>query len=237
MKGTYLRNTIMCTTLLAIVGGATAQHADKGETKLNLLYSYSLPIGSFKEELVRPGSPRGVAIEILHHVSNKIAVGAAFGYQDHYDKKPRTLYQLSDGSHLSGVVSNSIQTIPVMAKMAFFPTAGAPKASILPFIAAGAGINIVSFEQLVGSLGNGNEMNVNFAAQVGGGIRVPFGKEKANGFILGGNYNLMPNKNANGADLNNLSIQAGIHLRMRDDGPPSRRTRYYPADDRYRGRW
>jgi hypothetical protein len=43
-------------------------NAQKGEVKMNLQYSYALPMGSFKSDVISNGSPRGVTGDILYNV-------------------------------------------------------------------------------------------------------------------------------------------------------------------------
>lgn len=212
-----------------------AQVMDRGETKINILYSYGIPTGWFNENQISTASPRGFGIEIMHFASNKIAIGGSFGWQDFYQKKPRNLYRLSDGSDISAVISNSVQTMPILAKVQYFPTAGRGHNAIIPFVSAGAGGNLVSYEQLLGELVNASEFNANFAAQFGGGIRIPFGKEKSNGFVFGAQYHVMPYSKIDGGNLNHMAIQAGIHIRLRDDGGSNYNRRRFPGDERYRG--
>ena len=195
-----------------------AQLADKGETKVSLQYQFGLPMGGFKANAIENASPRGFTLDITHFLSNKVAIGAGFGWQDYHQKYPRSLYPQGDGSMVSAVISNSIQTMPVLARVQYYPTAHKEGAKVLPFISGGAGVNLVSFEQLFGSLGNVNDFSLHFAAQAGGGIRVPFGKAKTNSFLLTSHYSIMPYSKFGLNGLNQLQFGAGIQLRLKDDG-------------------
>jgi hypothetical protein len=94
-------------------------NAQRGEVKMNIQYSYALPVGSFKSDVVNNGSPRGVTGDILYNVNNKLSVGLGLGFQDFYQKYPRALYNTGDKEVTSAVLSNSVQIIPLLAKQSF----------------------------------------------------------------------------------------------------------------------
>ena len=72
----------------------TAQvHAQKGQLKFSLQYSYAMPLGDFKTDVISDGSARGVTGDFLFGVSNKVSLGLGLGYQDFYQKYPRSLYK------------------------------------------------------------------------------------------------------------------------------------------------
>lgn len=229
----YFSYTTLC--LFIIIAGK-AQIIDKGETKIGLHYNYGMPLGSFKSDFMDKTSARGLSIDIMHHISNKIAVGVVVGYQDFYLKMPRKIYPQNDGSDVSAVISNSVQTIPVMAKAQYFFGTEKENARVLPYVSLGAGANMVQYEQLFGALSNGNDVSFHFAAQAGAGARFPFGKEKANSIFIGGNFNYMPYGKFGVENLNHASVQAGIQIRLRDDGE-GRNNRFSPGPDRYDGRY
>ena len=82
---------------------------------MNIQYSYALPLGSFKNDVISNGSPRGFTGDILYGVSNKFAVGLGLAsrtfmknIQEHYiipgDKEANIcrIKQLSAGYTLVG---------------------------------------------------------------------------------------------------------------------------------------
>lgn len=210
----------------------------KGETKINLLYSAGLPMGDFKNNFIERTSTLGARLEIMHFVSEKIAVGGGVGYQDFYEKKPRTVFRQGDGSDLSAVISNSLQVVPLQAQLQYYPTAGNGKSSFLfPFVQGGAGVNMITYKQFVGSLTNASEMVFRPAFHVGGGVRVPFGKERQNAFVAGAHYYAMSFNQLGVANANQLQLQAGIQLKLKADGGGGNERRWQQGSDRYRDRW
>lgn len=179
---------------------------------LNLQYSYALPLGNFKSDVISDGSPRGVTGDLLYGINNKIAIGVGLGFQDFYQKYPRSLYPTGDHETTSAVLSNSVQTMPLLAKAELFPLGG--KSSIQPYISAGAGLGIVSFTQYLGEFGS-SENSAGFMLQGGAGIKIPFGVTKNAGVSLGANYNMI-NYKKNGFDnFDNVNFQAGLYFPLR----------------------
>ncbi len=187
-------------------------HAQRGDTKFNLNYNYSMPIGSFKNDIISDGSPRGATGDIMYNFSNKISGGIGFGYQDYYQKYPRTTYKTGDNETTSAVLSNSIQAVPIMAKLAFKPLG--TRGAVQPYLTGGAGVSLIGFKQYLGEFGSADN-SASFAAQAGAGVFIPFGKLSAAGLSLGANYNYVPyNKNGFG-NMNTLDLHAGIYFPLR----------------------
>lgn len=188
-------------------------NAQKGEVKMNLQYSYALPTGSFKNDMISNGSPRGFTGDILYNVSNKVSVGLGLGFQDFYQKYPRALYNTGDKETTSAVLSNSVQVIPVLAKAEFYPLGG-KQGVIQPYISAGAGMGITSFTQYLGEFG-GVDNSAGLMLQGGAGVAIPFGKFSKAGARLGANYNMVSYK-ANGFNnFNNINFQAGLYFPLK----------------------
>jgi opacity protein-like surface antigen len=188
---------------------AFAVKAQKGETKFNISYSAALPTGSFKN-VVSENSFRGFSAGVLHGVSENVSLGLVTGFQDFYQKYPRQLYKLSDGSDLSAVLTYSIQTIPVLAEVKYNFT---PNGKIQPYAAIGAGGNLITYNQLFGEFGD-KQAKIGFAARPEAGLQIPFGKGGA-GFSVGASYNIMPFKQDNLKNLNTIGLQAGFNIPMR----------------------
>lgn len=206
---------------------ATAQ-VQKGDSYMNLFYSYALPAGNFKTNFIDRPSARGTAIDLMWHVQPQLALGVGFGYQDFYQKKPRQVYASSDGSDISAVRSRSLQTIPVLFKGSYFLTKMKQPASrnfsgaqqkndfqIIPYLNAAAGLNLVSYQQLLGIFTNEDDFRFGFAAQAGLGVKVPFGRFLQNGVVLESNYNFMPFNQFVMTNLNHLNIRLGFQFEMR----------------------
>src|SRR5689334_22858901 len=106
-----MKNVKIIFSLFLVVLFSAAQ-AQKGETKFSISYNVALPMGDF-QNVVSSTSYRGFNGSILHGVSDKVSVGFASGFQDFYQKTDRQTYHFSDGSDISAVVTNTIQTIPL----------------------------------------------------------------------------------------------------------------------------
>ena len=196
-------------SLLLLLWGAASQ-AQKGKPALAISYNVAMPMGSFKDNLSTT-SYRGFQASILYGLSDKLSVGLGTGFQDFYQKLPRQLYKLSDGSDASAVVSYSIQTTPVLAEAKY---AFSPLAVVQPYAALGLGANLVTYNQFLGEFGN-QQSKVGFAARPEAGVYVPFKRGGEYGFTLGASYNVMPFKQLGLQHLNNLGVHAGVSLPLR----------------------
>ena len=185
--------------------------AQKGTLQLNLNYNYSIPVGGFNTDLVSNTSPRGFTGALMYTFNNKWDGGLAFGYQDYYQKYPRAIYPLGKTQDISAVISNSIQTTPVLVKVkyAFLNTS-----SIRPYLSAGAGANLIDFKQYLGEFGS-DETSVGFIAQGGIGVNLPFGKLKTSGIDIGANYSYAPYKKNKYNDLNSVNLHAGVYFQIK----------------------
>lgn len=187
---------------------ASSVQAQKGLLKLNVHYNYSTPVGAFQSDMVSNGSPRGFGGDILYNITNEFSVGLSGGYQDYYQKYARAIYEAGSGQHVSAVISNSIQTSPIIAKAKYMPSL---KSFVLPFVNVGAGISIVDNQQYLGEFGS-SETSVSFMAQGGVGAYIPFTKSKKYGFQLGANFNLVPYTKFGYDNLNSFNFFAGISI-------------------------
>lgn len=187
--------------------------AQKGKVKLNLNYLYSVPSGSFKNDIISDASPRGVNGELMFGINNKWSAGLSLGYQDYYQKYSRDVYTTGDHEVTSAVLSNSVQTMPVLAKALYTPLAGS-KAFIQPYISLGTGISVVDFSQYLGEFGSA-ATSANFTVQGGAGIMVPFKKNSNAGFNLGAGYNYTAYNKFGYSNINSLAFNAGIHIPLK----------------------
>lgn len=199
------------TVLLAVLIIATNQtQAQQGKTQLKVSHSIGIPVGSFTDA-VEDISPRGGNISILYGISDKISLGGNVGFQDFYQKFPRQVYTTSEGSHISAVLSNSIQVTPVLftGQYNFLPGQ-----KIQPYASLGIGGNIITYSQLLGAYTNDSRSKVAFAAKPEVGINFPVA---ANRFQvgIGAAFNYMPFNYGGIDNLNNLSIQGGISFPLR----------------------
>jgi len=199
--------------VVAIPFASTVMAQDRGEATMHLNYSYGLPLGSFKNDIVGNNSPRGASGDIMFSLNKKFSLGIASGYQDFYQKYPRGTYKLNDGSDISAVISNSVQTVPILAKGMYKPL-GDKYSFVQPYVSLGAGMNLVDFRQYLGEFGNSTN-SVSFQAQAGAGIEIPFGRLSKSGFQIGAAYNYIPYTKNGYNNLNSLAIEAGVHFPLR----------------------
>jgi len=204
-----MKNSKLIFSFIVSLFSVLALKAQKGENNFNISYNAAFPMGSFKN-IVSSNSLRGFNASILHGVSDKLSVGLATGFQDFYQKYPRQLYKLSDGSDLSAVVTYSIQTIPIMAEAKYNFT---PGATVQPYAAIGAGANFISYDRLFGEFGD-KLGKVGFAARPEAGLYIPF-RQGGAGFIIGASYNIQPFKQDDLKNLNNLGVHAGFSIPLR----------------------
>lgn len=188
-----------------------AANAQKGGVNLNLNYNYSLPVSGFNTDLISNSSPRGFQGSLMYGFSDKLQGGLSFGFQDYYQKYPRALYPLGKSQDVSAVISNSIQTTPVMLKVKYAPLNAS---AVKPYVSLGAGVNIIDFKQYLGEFGS-SETNAGFVAQGGLGVMIPFGKMKTSGINVGADYSYAPYKKYNYNDLNSVNFQAGVYFRIK----------------------
>ncbi len=203
---------IVAAAVLLLIGSMAA-NAQSGQLRLDLNYNYSLPLGSFKSDLVSSGSPRGFNGSLQYGINNKWAAGLGVGYQDYYQKYPRAVYQLDKTQAVSAVLTNSIQVIPVIAKGTFMPMGG--KGVVQPYINVGAGVGIVDFKQYLGEFTSTNKTSASFVAQGGAGVIIPFGRLSSSGVKLGADYNYVPYKNFGYNNLSSLNFHAGVFFPLR----------------------
>lgn len=198
-------------TALGIIFVSQPVLAQKNTVKLDIDYNYSLPVGGFKSDIVNNNSPRGFMGNLMYAFSDKLSAGLGFGFQDYYQKYPRALYPLGKTQEVSAVLTNSIQTTPVLLKAEYFPL---NTSYVKPYASLGAGVNIIDFNQYLGEFGS-SQTNARFLAQGGLGLMIPFKRFSASGFNVGATYNYAP-YNMNGYhDLNNVNLKAGITVNLK----------------------
>lgn len=195
--------------LSALAFNATAQ---KIKSSLKIDYNYSLPLGNFKSDIISHGSPRGVSAELMFGICKNFSAGLQFGYQDYYQRYPRSIYATGGNHEVTfAVLSNSIQMVPLLAKGTFMPLSNAP---MRPYISLGAGVSLINFSQYLGEFGGSNS-NAAFTAQCGAGVNIPLGKTHAAGINIGADYNYVRYNQYGYNNLNNLSLKAGIYFPLK----------------------
>ena len=196
--------------LAAFIFSVSAVQAQKGKTKLGISYNVGIPTGSFKNN-ISSTSFGGFQADVLHGINDKFSIGFGTGFQDFYQKNPRQMYKLTDGSDVSAVVTHSIQTIPLLAEAKYSFT---PGAAVQPYAALGVGGNLISYTELLGEFG-GEQTKFGFAARPEAGVYIPFKKTGEAGLTLGASYNVMPFNQDAFSNLNHLGAHIGVSIPLR----------------------
>ncbi|THU41054.1 porin family protein [Niastella caeni] len=180
--------------------------AQERELQLDVNYSIGIPGGSFKSDAVDNASFRGWTANVMYNITDKISVGLGTGFQDFYQKFPRDVYKLEEGGDVSAVITNSIQTIPLLAQ---FQYRFMPGKTVQPYIGIGVGGNMIAFDQYLGEFEN-SRSDFKFAARPEVGLFIPFRKEGPAGIHVFGAYNYMPYKVSGIDNLNNWGAGIGV---------------------------
>jgi opacity protein-like surface antigen len=193
--------------VLLLFAGLTVQAQSR--FRLNLNYNVSVPAGNFRD-FIEETSWRGWTGNLLYGINDRLSVGLGTGFQDYYEKFPRAVYKLREGGEISAVVTNSIQTIPLLAVAQYNFL---PRAVVQPYVGVGVGGNIIVFDQYLGEFSN-SESTIGFALRPEVGLQVPIGKR---GFSanVNGMYNYMPYTRNNMDGLHNWAVGAGIRFSLR----------------------
>jgi opacity protein-like surface antigen len=210
MKTQLSTAMLLITSLLVLSSIPSGASAQERELQLDLNYSIGIPSGSFKTDAVDKTSFRGWTANLLYNINDHISVGLGTGFQDFYQKYPRAVYKL-DGGEVSAVLTNSIQTIPVLAE---FQYRFLPGKTIQPYVGVGVGGNLIEYDQYLGEFEN-SRSDFKFAARPEAGVFIPFRKEGPAGIHVFGAYNYMP-YNTNGIDnLSNWGAGVGVKFPLR----------------------
>ena len=194
--------TGICLALLMCVNKTQAQI---GEMQMRIGYNTGMPVGSFKNFMDK-NSFRGYFGDVTYGITDRWRVGVGVQYNDYYQKFPRAVYQTKDGT-ISAVVTNSIQTTPLVLKGSYELTR---TSLVRPYVGLGAGFNIISFNTYLGQYGQSKSA---FKPAVTGeaGVNIPFNKiTRASGISAGFHYDYLP-FNYNGVkNLNNWGVHVGF---------------------------
>ena len=197
---------------IILVSGAVGFSDVQAQDRLMLKVGYNtaMPVGTFKDYMGK-NSFRGYRGEILYPVNEQLKVGLGVTYNDFYEKLPRKLYQTSEGT-LSAVVSNSIQTTPIMIKGDYELT---KNGLIRPYVGLGAGFNLVTYARYFGEF---SDKKSGFKPAVGAeaGVNIPFNREtRMSGINLGGHYNYLPFKYNEVTNLNNWGVHVAAYFPLK----------------------
>lgn len=200
-------------SLVIILFAGNQLHAQTSKLKLGINYTYGMPVGGFKSDLIDKASPRGFSADMLYSISPNIAIGGATGFQDYYQKYPRQVYDLDKNSQVSAVLTNSIQQVPLLVKASFTP-AGLGSFPVQPYLTAAAGVNFINFDQYLGEFGS-RDASTSFTARAGAGIIIPVASNGSAGIKLGANYNYTPYTRNGYNGLDTWDLQAGLYFSVK----------------------
>lgn len=186
-------------------------YAQQGELKMQININGAIP-GSSLKDLTNNASLRGGEMGLLYGVSDKLSVGLQVAYQDFYEKFPRAIYKLDDGSDISAVITNSVQVIPILATVRYELT---PDARLRPYVAAGLGGGLSFYKQYLGEYPS-SANKFGFAARPEAGVYFPFKPQSASGVQLGVYYNYLSYNNYGIKDLSYMGAKLGVVFPLRD---------------------
>lgn len=185
-------------------------YAQEDRLSLNINYGINMPTGSFKSDVVSKPSFLNWNATLQYGISNKFSVGVQTGYNSFQEKYPRALYDTKQGT-ISAVLTNSVRAVPILAKARYnFTGTG----FVQPYVGAGIGGNLVTFNQYLGEFSTG-KTGFYFAASPEAGVFIPFGQQNGSAVTIGANYNYMPFKYGGINNLNNWGVFAGIKFPFR----------------------
>ncbi|MES2890580.1 MAG: outer membrane beta-barrel protein [Bacteroidota bacterium] len=185
--------------------------AEAQRLKFALNYNVAVPMSESFKDYVSKTSLRGMQGAILYSFNEQIRAGLQVSYNDFYEKFPRQVYKGSDGSDISTVLTNTLQTLPIMVKGEY---SFMKEARVQPYVGVGAGVNIVNFEQYLGEFPYA-KYYTKAAFTVDVGILVPFRKEGNSGFRLSTSYNYLPFNDEGIKNLNSWNVQAGVVIPLK----------------------
>jgi hypothetical protein len=194
--------------MIAFAGSLISVSANaQDRLKLEVGYNVGIPTGTFKTDEVGNTSFRGGFGEISYAINPKFTVGLLAGYQNYYQKFDRQLYK-QEGQTISAVKTNAIDVMPLLVRGTYLPM-GNSKASIQPYVSAGAGVNFINYQQYLGEFGGG-EYAVPLAVQAGAGVMIPVGNKNTS-FKLGADYNYSGyTSSGQKVKLGNVGVHAGV---------------------------
>lgn len=205
-----MRKKILTLFTLVLVFVLANEAVAQSRFRVELGYNVSKPLGSFKDDFISDASLRGLTGELSYIISPKFSMGLNLGYQNYYQKYPREVYKLDDNQTISAVVSNTMDIMPFQIRGTYYPIGESETAVVQPYVSAGAGLSIVNYGQYLGEFG-GNESAAPFGAQLGLGVRIPFGKGiNQTGLKLGTNYNYTAYNKNDISKLNTIGFHAGV---------------------------
>lgn len=205
-----MKKIVAYISLALVLSAGYNMAAAQDGLQMKLGYNANMPVGSFKD-FMGENSYRGFNGEISYPVNQRLRVGLGVAYNDYYEKIPRQTYQTKDGT-ISAVVTNSIQTTPILLKANYDLL---KQSFIKPYIGIGAGFNLINFSQYFGEFNSGKTA-FKPALSADAGVNIPFNRNRMGaGLNLGANFNYMPFKYNEVDNLNNVGVHLGVYFPLR----------------------
>lgn len=205
MKKIFNYAGLLALTLMAVVASQAQQ-----KLQMKIGYDINTPAGASFRNSITNTSFRGVSGEITYPINSQLNVGLGVSFSDFYQKYPRHVYSTKNGD-ISAVLTNSIQTTPVLAKINYNLT---KEGLVKPYVGLGAGFNFVNYNQYLGEFPD-SKTSVHPAVSGEAGVNILLSKIKAVGLNLGANFNYLPFNYNDVKNLNNWGVHAGIFFPLR----------------------
>jgi opacity protein-like surface antigen len=203
-----MRSLIKYFAIVSLVLISFDQAKAQNGLQMNIGYEMNFPSGSFRNYIKDPAF-KGFTAGLAYPINDQLNLGLSVGYNDYYQKYSRQVYQQGKGSDISAVVSNSIQQIPIMISADYTLLR---KGIIRPYIGAGGGMNLISFDQYLGEFDNPqSKVKPTVMGEVG--FYVPLSKYAPTAIKIGAGYQYAPFDK--GIRLDNWGIHAGLRFSLR----------------------
>ena len=181
------------------------------ELKLAVNYNTATPLGASFRDYVNNTSFRGIQGSVLYDLMDHFRFGMQASYNDFYQKHERQVYKTTDGSDISTVLSNTLQSAPLVVKGEYSIL---NRGYIKPYIGLGAGLDFVNYDQWLGEF-EYNKHYIKPAFTGDAGLLIPFNRNSRYGIRLSTSYNLMPFKEEGIKNLDSWNVQAGISVPLK----------------------
>ena len=185
-------------------------NAQINEVRMSAGIAVAIPSGQFRDLVDNP-SLRSAEVSLLYGITDRFSIGLNGGFQDFYQKFSRAVYKQPDGSDISAVITNSVQTIPLLATAQYQLNEGG---IARPYVSVGAGGAIVVNTQYAGEYANENN-KIGFSIKPGLGIYIPFRRDGAAGLKAGVHYTHISYKKEEISNLGFIGISVSIAFPMR----------------------
>jgi hypothetical protein len=203
-----MRSLIKYLVIVPVLALACIQANAQSSAELSVGYQINIPAGSFRNYITTPAY-RGFNAALAFPLNDQLSLGLLVAHNDFYQKYPRAVYPNGDGSSVSAVISNSVQETPLMLTASYTIL---KRGFIRPYIAAGGGLNLISFDQYLGQYDNPDSRG-KFTAMGDAGFYIPLGVYSATSIKIGANYQYAPYEK--GVNLDNWGIHAGVAFKLR----------------------